>query len=276
MKKFCCVIVCILLLLGALPLTVFAEEDDNKCGANLTWSYNAATKTLNISGTGAMDDYHGRLSPWNSLRREMKILQVENGCTYIGESAFRDCTGLTDISLPQSVTAFGAYAFWNCDFESFTIPAGVTVLSKGMFGGCWNLTELTVPSGVTTIGESALNGCTRLRKIYLPQSLTTIGSKAFWLCDMIENLIISNSVTNIATDAFTDYYGAIYGAKGSTIERHATVRGLHFFVLPTAVDVARLQRNLLSGTAVLPTDDYNVDEVCDVCDLVRAKKLIAG
>lgn len=57
--------------------------------------------------------------------------------------AFYDCTSLTDITIPNSVTSIGSSAF----------------------SGCTGLTNIEIGESVTAIGNSAFYGCTRLTKI---------------------------------------------------------------------------------------------------------------
>ena len=64
--------------------------------------------------------------------------------TSIGNTAFRDCSGLTSVSIPNSVTSIGA----------------------GAFSGCSGLTSVTIGNSVESIGESAFNDCSKLIDVY--------------------------------------------------------------------------------------------------------------
>ena len=83
--------------------------------------------------------------------------------TSIGSDAFRDCTALVSVSMPN-VTSIGYYAFF----------------------GCTSLALTSLPPGVTTIGTSAFEGCTSLRSVTIPSSVTEIGLKAFCGCRLPE------------------------------------------------------------------------------------------
>ena len=94
-------------------------------------------------------------------------ITIPNSVTSIGNYAFADCTGLTSIIIPNSVTSIGDYAFYGCTgLTSIDIPNSVTSIGSGAFSGCTGLTSITIPSSVTSIGSGAFSGCTGLTDIY--------------------------------------------------------------------------------------------------------------
>ncbi len=123
--------------------------------------------------------------------------------TSIGSGAFKDCTGLTSITIPNSVTSIGSGAFSGCTgLTSITIPNSVTSIGEAAFSGCTGLTSITIPNSVTSIEYCAFSGCTGLTSITIPNSVTSIGKSAFSYCTGLTSITIPNSVTSIGEAAF--------------------------------------------------------------------------
>ncbi len=103
--------------------------------------------------------------------------------TTIGEDAFNNCSGLTSVTIPNSVTSIGSYAFARTGLTSVNIPNSVTEIGGyGAFIGCSGLTSVTIGNSVTTIGDFAFEDCTGLTSVTIPNSVTTIGNNAFKDC----------------------------------------------------------------------------------------------
>ena len=127
---------------------------------------------------------------------------VKEGTRIICNHAFADCS-LSNIAIPDSVTAIGDFAFSDCSsLSNIVIPDSVTAIGKCAFEDCSSLSNIVIPDSVTDIGEGAFSGCSSLPNIVIPNSVTSIGDYAFFDCRSLSNIVIPNSVTRIGDYAF--------------------------------------------------------------------------
>jgi hypothetical protein len=87
--------------------------------------------------------------------------------TKINAYAFSNCSGLTGVSIPESVNEIGDHSFENCTgLSSIVIPDAVTEIGAAAFDGCTGFTRIDIPAGVTKIGVFAFSNCTNLTDVY--------------------------------------------------------------------------------------------------------------
>ena len=168
---------------------------------NLFFSENTGLTAWVTSGE---EQYSGEVVIPSSITVEGKEYTVTN----IRERAFYSCTGLTSVTIPNSVTSIGYYAFNGCSgLTSVTIPNSVTSIGESAFRECSSLTSVTIPNSVTSIGNSAFYKCKGLTSVTIPNSVTSIGNSAFSDCSGLTSVTIPNSVTSIGNSAFSDCSG---------------------------------------------------------------------
>ncbi len=223
--------------------TIFAWDYERVHIGDLYYNLDATTKTAQVTFKSTTI-YHFN-EGWTITTANIPASVTYGGKTYsvtsIGASAFRDCTGLTSVTIPSSVTRIAVAAFYYCTSltsivvengnsvydsrndcnaiietatntlivgcQSTIIPNSVTSIGLGAFCGRSSLTSVTIPNSVTSIGESAFYGCSSLTSVTIPNSVKSIGREAFYNCTGLTSVTIPNSVTSIGGSAFSGCSG---------------------------------------------------------------------
>ncbi len=136
---------------------------------------------------------------------DLTSVTFPSSLTYIGEQAFSNCTKLSGLSLPGSLTDIKDYAFSACSALTgeLTIPNSVVTIGTNAFVDCTGLTSIVLGSGVTTVGNSAFQGCAGVTKLTLGENVETIGATAFSGTILEGELIIPDKVKTIGEWAFS-------------------------------------------------------------------------
>ena len=183
-------------------------------------------------------------------------LTLPSSVTKIGCYALSNCIGLTSLTLPSSVTEIGELAFLNCrGLTNFTIPFGVTSIGSGAFFSCYGLISLTIPSSVTAIGSMAFNGCSSLTSIYAyMEKLPETGSNLFLGCDA------KNCTVYVPKGTFDDYFVSEFGFFWYIVEFDAT--GID--KVTTSTDVKEVSRYSANGQRLsAPAKGLNIVKYSD-------------
>lgn len=178
----------------------------------IAYSFNTSNQTAMVTTGGT---YTGDVVIPETVTYE----DITYTVTYIGVNAFRNCTGLTSIFIPNSVIGIGERAFLGCSgLTSLSIPNSVTTISEYAFNSCTGLTSVVIGDGVTTIGKYSFGECSNLASLHIGNSVTTIGSNAFRVCRALTSVTIPNSVTLLDEYAFVYCSGLNSVTMGSGIK----------------------------------------------------------
>ena len=135
----------------------------------------------------------------------MTSIELPEGLISIGENAFIKCSSLISIEIPNGVTSIGDYAFLSCSsLTSVTIPTSVQNIGKSAFSSCSSLTLVTIPNGVTSIGNYAFSSCSSLTSVTIPNGVTSIGQYAFSSCQNLVSIELPYSITTLETHIFSN------------------------------------------------------------------------
>ena len=161
----------------------------------------------------------------NTYSGDKGIIKCASDITRIGDLAFKGCTTLTSVTIPNGVKIIGEYAFESCGgLTSVSIPNKVTSIGNDAFYNCRNLTSITIPNSVINIGNDAFRNCTGLTSVTIPNSVTSIGTQAFQNCNKLTDVSIGNSVTSIRELTFNNcdsLASVIIGNSVKSIEKFA-------------------------------------------------------
>lgn len=178
--------------------------------STIGYTYDAASKTLTIQGSGRMESIEGYDDdaiapsvPWSAHTSEVETVVIGNGVTNISAGAFENCTNLTSVTIPDSVTMINRHAFFGCTgLTGITLPDSLGLIDLGAFSGCTGLTRVDLPTGVREIQNGAFSGCTNLTSINIPVGVTTMGTGIFSGCTGLQTVTNSSSVTTIGESMF--------------------------------------------------------------------------
>ena len=206
-------------------VTSIGEQAFYGCSGLTTLNFNA------IDCQGFEEYYNNGHYYYPFSGTSLTTVNIGDSVQRIPENFVRDCRGLTSVTIPNSVTSIGGFAFEYCsglttlnfnaincqDFNycpfigtsltTVNIGDSVQRIPANFVRGCSGLTSVAIPNSVTSIGEQAFSGCSGLTSVTIPNSVTSIGGSAFSGCSGLTSVTIPNSVTSIGEGAFSGCTG---------------------------------------------------------------------
>jgi len=163
-------------------------------------AYNISLSVYNDFEIAVLDNAVVEITKYKGIAKDVRIPEKINGLpvTDIGIDAFEE-TGLTSVTIPNSITAVGNWAFYKNNLTSVTIPASVTIVGQGAFSRN-ELFSITIPISITSINRNVF-AHNQLTRIVIPESVTHIGINAF-AENKLTIIAIPDSVKAINDGAF--------------------------------------------------------------------------
>ena len=141
----------------------------------------------------------------NNETENLVILSNYNGInvTAVGNEAFKNCSNLKSVTLPEAIASIGSYAFHNCkELKSINIPNSVKSIGVSTFLSCSSLEKIIIPNNVNSIGAFAFASCLNLTTVVLGDGLKNIETSIFSGCTQLTAITMGNNIENIENGAF--------------------------------------------------------------------------
>lgn len=139
---------------------------------------------------------------------DFETIEIPASVSFIEASAFSDCKNLKSVYFEagSNLTHFSSNssygAFRDCtSLSEIYIPESLLDLGSGTFYGCTSLKECTIPNSVQTIGYKTFYE-SGIQKVVIPNSVQSIGSNAFYGCGSLEEISLGSGLTSLDLTAF--------------------------------------------------------------------------
>lgn len=219
MKKLFYALLTIAVCVGALLCVNFMayaaviKQDDiekTQLGTSDTYyQFDAETKTLTISGQGAMPNFssNGAGAPWFDWRQSsIDKVVVDEGVTGIGNYGLYQIRA-TSIEIPDSLRTLGSYALsGTLGVTEWELPFGIKSIGGNCFYNCSTLKKVVIPDTVTTINTRAFQGCTALESVTIPYSVKTLASYSFYKCSSLNSVSFQSLTSSVAIGSYCFAY----------------------------------------------------------------------
>ena len=119
------------------------------------------------------------------------------------EGTFQGCANLKSIELPGSLESIESLAFAKTGLTQVSVPSSVSSIGVLAFGGCKDLKDIVFAGAPASLGDYALQDCSSLESIALPEGLTTVPRGLFQGCSALANVKLPSTVKSISSGALS-------------------------------------------------------------------------
>lgn len=292
-------------MLSGMSFSAYAANDDSgSCGDSVSYTFEAATGVLTLTGTGKTEWYASgetplRRTPWYSYRESITKVVVGEGITQLNLYVLSKLTNVKTIVLPSTLTTISSNAFYN-DTSLEVINLGdtkITSIGLNAFENCSALSDVTLPETMTEISDFAFRNA-GVKRVNFPESCTKIGNYAFYGCSMA-TITLPETISSVGLRAFANNtfllsvyiynpnmsFGGndpfdgcqtnltFYGHGGSTTASYAAEKGYKFVSID---DCEHLNTHAQVTLAPTCTEKGSQDIICDDCGIVLRTEEIAA
>ena len=197
-KRLISLLVAVCMMITMLPLsavTAFAEDTSAPTGTASYGDYEYDYTINTEDGTATITKFRALVDGSYDITIPTDFGRFP--VTAIGDDAFRGCSALKKVTIPQSVTSIGDSAFAGChNLDSVTINDAATSIGNRAFTECPLTTTLSLGKKITTIGDEAFYDCRGLTSVTIPENVTTIRPGTFDYCTHLEYIMLPAGLTS--------------------------------------------------------------------------------
>ncbi len=139
----------------------------------------------------------GEVAFWGAS--SISNLELPVSLVKLGSQAFRNCAGLTNISIDNGTGNSNTQLGTDLDFTQFP---SLTTIGSECFGGCTSLTSVTTSSRIAKLDSSTFTGCKKLATATIDAYTKTIGSSCFYNCNLLDTITFNGTGVTLDTSAF--------------------------------------------------------------------------
>ena len=195
-----------LALAASLSASAYQFSAQNEDGVTLYFDYNMGKAVVTCGST--TPSYSGDVK----IPATVSYYGSEIAVSSIDSKSFQNCSSLTSVTIPESITTIDKNAFKNCTGLT-TVNFNATKCetmgksSAPVFEGCTSLATVNFGENVQAIPSNAFYGSASITSINIPEGVTSIGGNAFKGCKGLTTVTIPESITSVADQAFANCTG---------------------------------------------------------------------